>query len=124
MKIRFDSPFTFTRRFTRFGLNLRFVACIEWLRRWPNWGPLLQTEHLAIGIRPFEIGPRNCAVASDRAEERRVRRGPAPRAICPGKPFGTWTLRYHARKVCSKERTGHSYWWATCRPEVRMMPDA
>ena len=32
------------RTFWRFGLKRRFVATIEWLRLFPNPGPLLQIE--------------------------------------------------------------------------------
>ena len=48
METDFGSPFTIILRFTMFGLNFRFVARIEWLRLWPNCGPLLQIEHLAM----------------------------------------------------------------------------
>ncbi len=35
---------TMIRTFWRFGLKRRFVATIEWLREFPNPGPLPQTE--------------------------------------------------------------------------------
>jgi hypothetical protein len=38
------------RTFCRFGSKRRFVATIEWLRLWPNDGPLPQLWHtLGIG---------------------------------------------------------------------------
>ena len=44
-------PFSSIRTFCRFGSKRRLVATIEWLRDWPNAGPLPQLWHtLAIGV--------------------------------------------------------------------------
>jgi hypothetical protein len=40
---REGEPFTSIRTFWRFGLNLRRVATIEWLRLFPKDGPFLHT---------------------------------------------------------------------------------
>jgi len=39
---RLGAPSTMIRTFCRFGLKRRFVATIEWLRLFPNAGPLRQ----------------------------------------------------------------------------------
>jgi len=39
---RFGAPASTIRTFWRFGLKRRFVATIEWLRLFPNAGPLPQ----------------------------------------------------------------------------------
>ena len=54
MLIFLISPSITMRRLNTFGLNMRLVARIEWLRLWPNCGPLPQTEHLAM-IVPVRI---------------------------------------------------------------------
>jgi len=48
--VRSLRPFSSIRTFCRFGSKRRLVATIEWLRDWPNAGPLPQLWHiLAIG---------------------------------------------------------------------------
>ena len=49
---RLAAPFTRTRTRWRFGSKRRFVATIEWLRLWPNEGPLPQTEQTLDMSRP------------------------------------------------------------------------
>ncbi len=39
---RLGAPRSMIRTFWRFGLKRRFVATIEWLREFPNAGPLPQ----------------------------------------------------------------------------------
>ena len=113
MLTRLTSPSTSIRRLKILGLNIRLVARNEWLRLWPNMGPLLQTEHFAMaGFLEFlPVLAKQCPVdwttAPSESLETRLaqQRRPDSRRVNTG-DLNVVALRYHADSAISNNRQG------------------